>query len=83
MVLEHEALLTASGRIAERRMRGDLQWMGDQISMWLGEMFRSQPTVAERLPGLEREVRDGRITALAASRELLHLFRPPSLPVKG
>jgi LAO/AO transport system kinase len=78
MVLEHEALLTASGRIAERRTRGDLEWMNDLISMGLAEMFRSQPAVAQRLPALEREVREGRITALAASRELLLLFRSPA-----
>ena len=78
MILEHQALLEASGRIAERRSRGDLQWMGDLISMGLEEMFRAQPAVAERLPALEREVRAGGVTPLAASRELLRLFHPPS-----
>jgi LAO/AO transport system kinase len=78
MILEHEALLGASGRIAERRSRGDVQWMGDLISMGLEEMFRGQPAVAERLSVLQREVRDGVVTPLAASRELLRLFRPPS-----
>ena len=43
MILDHEALLAASGRIAERRRRGDLEWMGDLISMGLEEMFRAQP----------------------------------------
>jgi LAO/AO transport system kinase len=80
MVLEHEAQLEATGKIAERRTRGDLQWMGDLISMGLEEMFRSQPAVAERLPALQREVRDGVVTPLAASRELLRLFRPPVSP---
>ena len=79
MILEHEALLEASGRIAERRSRGDLQWMGDLISMGLEEMFRAQPAVAERLSALQREVRDGVVSPLAASRELLGLFRPPTV----
>ena len=78
MILEHEALLAASGRIAEQRSRGDLQWMGDLISMGLEEMFRAQPAVAERLAALQREVRDGVVTPLAASRELLRLFHPPA-----
>jgi LAO/AO transport system kinase len=78
VVLEHEALLGASGRIAERRMRGDLQWMRGLISMGLEEMFRAQPAVAGRLPALEREVRDGVVTPLAASRELLRLFESAS-----
>jgi LAO/AO transport system kinase len=77
MVLDHEAQLQASGRIAERRTRGDLQWMNDLISMGLAEMFRVQPAVAERLPALRRNVHDGVVTPLAASRELLRLFHPP------
>jgi len=83
MVLEHEAQLEASGWIAERRTRGALEWMDDLISMGLAEMFRAQPEVAQRLPALQREVREGHVTPLAASRELLGLFRPPAtLPSK-
>jgi len=81
MVLDHEAQLEASGRIAESRTRGALQWMDDLISMGLADMFRAQPTVAERLSALRREVRDGMVTPLAASRELLGLFHPP-VPAK-
>ena len=80
MVLEHEALLGATGRIAERRTLGDLQWTEDLISMGLAELFQAQPTVAERLPSLQRDVREGRVTPLAASRELLELFHPPASP---
>jgi len=80
MVLEHEALLGATGRIAERRTLGDLQWMEDLISMGLAELFQAQPNVAECLPSLQRDVREGRVTPLAASRELLELFHPPASP---
>jgi LAO/AO transport system kinase len=80
MVLEHEALLGATGRIAERRTLGDLQWMEDLISMGLAESFQAQPNVAARLPSLQRDVREGRVTPLAASRELLELFHPPVPP---
>jgi LAO/AO transport system kinase len=76
MVLNHEAQLEASGKIVERRTRGDLQWMDDLISMGLEEMFRAQPAVAKRLQVLRRQVHDGLVTPLAASRELLGLFRP-------
>jgi LAO/AO transport system kinase len=78
MVLDHEAQLGESGKIAERRTRGDLQWMDDLISMGLAEMFQVQPAVADRLPALRREVRDGFVTPLAASREVLRLFHPPA-----
>jgi LAO/AO transport system kinase len=76
MVLEHEAQLTASGWIARRRTLGALTWLDDLISMGLAEMFRSQPEVAARLDSVRGEVREGRTSALAASRELLRLFRP-------
>ncbi len=78
MVLEHEALLRASGKLAERRTRGDLQWMDDLITMGLGEMFLGKSAITERLPKLRAEVREGRVTPLAASRELLGLFQPPA-----
>ena len=78
MILEHEALLSTSGKLEERRTLGALQWMDDLISMGLGEMFRAQPSVADRLPALRKDVRSGRTTALAASRELLHLFQSSS-----
>ena len=78
MVLEHEAQLGATGHIAQRRTQGDLQWMDELVSMGLAEMFQAQPAVAQRLPALRQEVREGRVTPLAASRELLGCFRPPA-----
>jgi LAO/AO transport system kinase len=81
MVLDHETQLESVGKIEERRTLGALQWMSELISMGLEEIFRKQPEVARRLPVLQREVRAGRITPLAASHELLGIFRPPaSLP---
>jgi LAO/AO transport system kinase len=77
-VLKHEAQLSATGRITERRTQGDLQWMDELVSMGLAEMFQAQPVVAQRLPALRQEVREGRVTPLAASRELLGSFRPPA-----
>ena len=74
MVLDHEAQLGPSGRIAERRTRGDLQWMDELLSAELEEIFQSQPEIAERLPVLRDDVRSGRTTPLAASRELLGMF---------
>jgi LAO/AO transport system kinase len=76
LVLEHEARLQASGKLAERRSRSDVQWMHELISSGLGDIFRSQPAVAEVMPKLEKDVRCGRVTPLAASRKLLNLFPP-------
>jgi LAO/AO transport system kinase len=77
MVLEHEAKLSATGRIAARRTQGDLQWLDELVSMGLAGIFQAQPGVAQRMPALRQEVREGRVTPLAASRELLGYFRPP------
>ncbi len=76
MVLEHEAQLTATGRLAERRSRQALQWMDELVSLGLEELFRAEPAVAAWLPKLRDDVRRGRITPLAASRDLLNLFHP-------
>jgi LAO/AO transport system kinase len=78
MVLDHEAQMQASGKIADRRAQGALQWLDELLSGGLEEMFRAQPGVAERLPALRRDVRDGLVAPLAASRELLGLFRAPA-----
>jgi LAO/AO transport system kinase len=77
-ILEHEAQLEASGWIQKRRTLGALEWMNDLISMGLSEMFRAQPAVAKRLPALREEVSSGHTTPLAATRELMRLFRPPA-----
>ena len=77
MVLEQEKRLTATGKLQERRSDGELQWMRELVLTGLGENFRSHPAIAELMPKLERDVREGRVTPLAASRKLLKLFEPP------
>jgi LAO/AO transport system kinase len=74
MVLDHEAQLEASGKLAERRTRGNVEWMRELISGGLTEIFQSHPTVAALLPRLEQEIRSGTVTPLAASRKLLMAF---------
>ena len=80
MVLDHEAQLEVSGKLPQRRMRGELQWMHDLISNGLRDTFRSHPAIAELMPQLEQEVRVGRSTPLAASRRLLDVFQPDRQP---
>jgi LAO/AO transport system kinase len=75
MVLEHHKLLESNGRLAQRRNLQALAWMHELTNLGLDEQFRRNRAVAARLPLLEEEVRKGRKTAFAASRELLGLFR--------
>jgi len=75
MMLDHEAQLESSGRSAERRALGNLQWMRELISGGLSEIFNSAPSVSELTPQLEDDVRRGRTTPHAASRRLLKAFQ--------
>ena len=75
MVLDHRALLEGNGYLAQLRNRQALQWMNELTMLGLEEQFRRDCAVAARLPVLREEVRAGRVTPFAASRELLALFR--------
>jgi LAO/AO transport system kinase len=74
-VLAHRRLLESNGHLASRRSRQALNWLDELLSVGLEELFRSDPEAAARLPLLREEVRLGRVTPFAASRELLALFR--------
>ena len=74
MILAHEAQLSASGKLEERRRAGDLHWMRELVSTGLDDVFRSDRAVAELMPRLEQDVHEGRVTPLAASRKLLKIF---------
>jgi LAO/AO transport system kinase len=75
MILEHRQLLESNGHLARRRNAQALEWMRELTMLGLEDLLRANRTVAERLPRLEEEVRQGRTTPFAASRELLALFR--------
>jgi len=74
MVLDHRRQLEENGHLALRRSRQALDWMNELVSLGLEESFRHNPAVAARWPELQSAVDDGRMTPLAASRELLSLF---------
>jgi len=75
MILEHRELLKGNGWLARRRNLQALSWMHELNAVGLENLFRSNGAVAERLPLLQEEVRTGRKTPFAASRELLALFQ--------
>lgn len=75
MVLEHHAHLEQNGWLARQRKEQALEWMHELVRMGLIEAFQADPAVAARWPGLEDQVLGGRVSPLAASRELLGLFR--------
>jgi GTPase len=75
MILEHRQHFESTGRLAELRSRQSLQWMRELVFLGLERELRRNPGVARRMADLEDDVRRGRTTAFAASRELLALFR--------
>jgi LAO/AO transport system kinase len=74
MVLTHRELLEGNGWLARRRNLQALSWMQELTMVGLDALFRGNRAIAARLPLLEEEVRMGRKTPFAASRELLALF---------
>ena len=75
MVLDHQQLMESNGFLAQRRSSQALEWMNELVMLGLEESFRHDHEVAARLPRLREEVRKGRMTPFAASREMLRLFR--------
>jgi len=75
MVLAHRELLEGNGWLERRRNLQALSWMQELTVVGLDALFRGNRAVAARIPPLEEEVRMGRKTPFAASRELLALFR--------
>ena len=75
MVLDHQRLLESNGFLAQRRSLQALEWLNELVMLGLEESFRANRTVASRLPLLQEEVRQGRVTPFAASRELLRTLR--------
>jgi LAO/AO transport system kinase len=76
MVLDHRCLFESNGYLARRRTRQSIEWMQELIALGLSDAFRRDPNVAAHKPELEAAVERGRMTPLAASRELLALFNP-------
>ncbi len=73
-VNNHRDILTASGERDRRRSAQQVQWMWSTVQDRLLRRLRDDPGVRALLPGLERQVREGTLTAtLAAEQILAHL----------
>ena len=70
-VTEFTRLQAANGKMATRRQQQSLAWMWERIDAGLKQAFRQNPQVRELLPVLEQQVREGRVAASTAARNLL------------
>src|SRR5690606_25372437 len=69
-VTRFRQLQEAAGRLAERRRRQALAWMGERIESGLKQAFRQDPAVQALLPQLTKDVEQGRVAASTAARQL-------------
>ena len=74
-IIEHRRIMTASGELAERRSRQAVTAMREMLTDRLLDSLKADPVLAERLPLLETQVRDGRTTPALAVEEILTLWR--------
>ena len=67
--------IAADGALAAKRADQARAWMWSEVSESLLASLRNHSGVQRLLPGLESEVRAGRITPAAAARRLLAAFQ--------
>ena len=75
MVLEHRAMLTSNGHLAERRRGQAREWLHELILSGLRDMLRTDARARRLLAALEPAVTDGSMSAFTAARSVLDLFR--------
>jgi LAO/AO transport system kinase len=71
---EHRNMLAASGRLDARRKEQMLRWMWSMIDEHLRAALRQHTDVMATLPGVEDDVREGRVPPTVGARRLLDAF---------
>ncbi|AUG75670.1 protein kinase [Kitasatospora sp. MMS16-BH015] len=71
----HRQLLDATGALAEKRRNQQVDWLWSMVHDQLLARLHADPLVRELAPGLEREVREGTLTATLAAERILGAFR--------
>jgi LAO/AO transport system kinase len=75
IIREHHDLLSANGKLDQRRQRQLLDWMWSLVDEGLRAAVRDHPEVAETLAALEDDVLNGRATPTSAAEKILNAFR--------
>jgi LAO/AO transport system kinase len=70
----HRRKLTETGELDEKRRRQQVDWMWATVDDRLHAALHRHPRVRRLAPGLERDVRAGRITPTLAAERLLEAF---------
>ena len=71
---EHHKALSDSGELTEKRRRQQVDWTWSMVRETLLHRLETHPAVREVVPALERQVRDGELTATLAAQRILDTF---------
>ncbi|MHB9858436.1 methylmalonyl Co-A mutase-associated GTPase MeaB [Streptomyces sp. YIM S03343] len=71
---QHRSLLDGTGRLATKRRDQQVGWTWSMVHDELLTRLHSDPAVRELTPGLEQQVREGRLTATTAAERILEAF---------
>ena len=73
-VLEHHAIIKASGQLKQRRAGQALDWMWSEVNDSLISVFRNCEQVRQHIDALESATYEGRVPPSVAARQLLDIF---------
>jgi len=73
-ITEQIELTKSNGFFSDKRKRQSVIRMHDAIIEHLKSSFYNNPEISELLPGLESDLREGKITSYSAATELLNKY---------
>ncbi|MFD7291355.1 methylmalonyl Co-A mutase-associated GTPase MeaB [Streptomyces sp. NPDC059863] len=75
---QHRAVLGADGRLDRKRRDQQVDWTWAMVRDHLLDRLREHPGVRELAPALERDVRDGTLTATLAAERIIEALAAPT-----
>ncbi|MEU3524240.1 methylmalonyl Co-A mutase-associated GTPase MeaB [Streptomyces sp. NPDC038707] len=80
---QHRRLLETTGRLADRRRDQQVGWVWAMVRDELLGRLHADPAVRAAAPDLERQVREGELTATLAAERILAAFEGRTDPAAG
>ncbi|MGW1048452.1 methylmalonyl Co-A mutase-associated GTPase MeaB [Streptomyces sp. NPDC002521] len=80
---QHRALLDSAGRLTAKRRDQQVGWTWAMVRDELLGRLHADPAVREAAPDLERQVREGQLTATLAAERILAAFEGRTTPPSG
>ncbi|MER6379193.1 methylmalonyl Co-A mutase-associated GTPase MeaB [Streptomyces sp. NPDC001250] len=80
---QHRALLDSAGRLTPKRRDQQVGWTWAMVRDELLGRLHADPAVREAAPDLERQVREGQLTATLAAERILAAFEGRTTPPSG